>query len=88
MTCHPEQYHELYQSQVGIGWDQLFYGRFSYLWKEAYESSQLHTSMAMLELGGIQWISELTVLIWHSVLLWWKACNDDQHGQTVEEQHT
>ena len=73
MIRHLEKYHKLYQSQAGIGWDQLYYGQFSYLWKEAYESSQLHTSMMTLEMGGIQWISELTVLIWQSVLQWWKA---------------
>ena len=64
----PGKYHELYQSQAGIGWDQLYYGQFSYLWKEAYKSTQHHTPMMTLEMGSIQWISELTVLIWQSVL--------------------
>jgi hypothetical protein len=88
MTHHLEKYHMLYQSQAGIGWDQLYYGWFSYLWKDAYESSQLNTSTAMLAMGGTQWISEVTMLIWQLVLQWWQACNGDRHGCTMEECNT
>lgn len=81
---YPAEYHNLCHSQASIGWDQLLYGRFSHFWSERFQAASLSHDAA-LPTGGTQWISEVTVLIWNTILAVWKARCDDQHGRTAKE---
>ena len=38
-----------------------------------------------IETGGVQWCTEVTIIIWTYILRTWESCNGDNHGRTAEQ---
>ena len=86
-TAFPATVQDIYSSQTAIGWDQLFYGRFSYEWKHCFETASRSTHKTTnLSIGGSQWITDVTVIMWRTILQWWESRNADNNGRIAEEQ--
>jgi len=62
-------------SQAQLGWDQLYYGRFSILWADAID--QLHPQLA---LAGQQIITILIQALWQYILDTWSLRNKHLHN--------
>ena len=82
---YPAHLWDLYDSQNGIGWDQLYHGCLSYLWGKVFEDDIMTNDNPEVKLGGPQWIMEVIILVWRQILELWDSRNSDQHGLTKSE---
>ena len=82
---YPAHLWDLYDSQNGIGWDQLYHGCLSYLWGKVFEDDIMTNDNPEVKLGGPQWIMEVIILVWRWILELWDSRNSNQHGLTKSE---
>jgi len=86
MSDIPLVFHRLYHEQERIGWEQLFYGRFSSLWSEFYERYNNGTNKPSLP--GNLWIAQVIVSFWHLFLDLWKIRNEEAHPSSPRNRNT
>lgn len=85
---HPEWLHPLIVSQDNIGWEQMFFGRFSKKWSECHETSLRKRSLPIDQTNsGLTLIRRLTLVIWKCAHGEWEVRNKDRHGESSEEQN-
>jgi hypothetical protein len=83
---HPPGVQELIKDQNEIGWEQLFYGRFSTKWKEYQKAELKRQRQEQKEHNcGSPWIRTVIEIIWEAVRDEWKLRNDVRHGKDDEE---
>ena len=78
----PTIFHKLIRDQTNIGWEQLFYGRFSNEWSSLQEEHYETTDHRPTRLNGSSWTSGLIQRVWHHLHLAWLQRNSDAHGIT------
>jgi len=81
---HPAKFGDLCKSQQEIGWDQLFHGRLSCSWGQAFESATTDNN-SEIKVGRPQWIAEVAVTTWRHVPQLWGSRNVDHHGWSQAE---
>jgi hypothetical protein len=75
---------KIYKKQSALGWVQLFYGRFSKAWAQAYETlyKKQHKTPSP---SGQQWVAQVIRILWKYVKDIWMHRNDDEHGRTDDQ---
>jgi hypothetical protein len=75
---------KIYKKQSALGWVQLFYGRFSKTWAQAYETlyKKQHKTPSP---SGQQWVAQVIRILWKYVKDIWIHRNDDEHGRTDDQ---
>ena len=84
---YPEYLQPLIECQNRIGWDQLFKGRLSILWRQIHLKYLKDNNRTITRNNsGIGWLTNLIRLIFSHVHGVWKHQNLDKHGETLAEQ--
>jgi hypothetical protein len=84
---YPEKFQLLLIEQSHIGWDQLFYGRWSAQWKGLQlEYLRANHKPVTRQNQGSQWVSAHIQIIWNHCHQWWQSRNNDRHGAEEAEQ--
>ena len=74
------RYHYLLAQQAALGWDQLFYGRFTQTWCILQEDHLHNNKRPNAKMKGEQWLIGLITIIWSHGHKNWEACNDNCPG--------
>ena len=84
---HANWLHPLIRSQDDIGWEQLFYGRFSKQWAAIHEERLRLKGVETNERNSGKTLTRRLMLkIWTLVHGVWKERNLARHGETEQEQ--
>jgi hypothetical protein len=76
-TTLPPQYHQLFQAQQKIGWNQIIKGRFANEWQ---------LTLAITQEGDTKnWVTYCIRIILQGVFEVWKLRCDQEHGNTTED---
>jgi hypothetical protein len=82
---HPPGVQDLITEQGKIGWEQIFYGRFSKLWDRYQRKYLLENSIKETKVNnGPQWLSRVMTVIWREVHEEWTKRNKIRHGMDEE----
>ena len=74
------RYHYLLSQEAVLGWDQLFYGRFTWAWCTLQEDHFHNSETPNAKMKGERWLVDLITIVWSHMHENWEACNDDLHG--------
>jgi hypothetical protein len=76
-TTLPQQYHQLFQAQQKIGWNQIIKGRFANEWQLTLDTTQ--------EGNTKNWVTYCVRIILQGVFEVWKLRCEKEHGTTKED---
>ena len=80
----PRPYHRAILSQLAIGHEQVFLGRFSSLWAKLQDDYLHRTSLSSQFFSGTRILTATINLIWLHVFTLWTRRNQDLHGDSPE----
>ena len=80
----PHAYHHAILSQLAIGHEQVFLGRFSSHWAKLQDQYLQSTSLSPTFFSGTRIITATINTIWLHVLALWTRRNHDLHGDSPE----